>query len=209
MTKNRPQAVVFDLGKVLVNFDFGLARSRIAQKSSGALSNLKAISGDSPLLHRYETGQIDTEQFYREVKALLGYRGDADEFGRAFADIFSEIPEMVALSRRLREAGIPRHILSNTNPLAVDHIQATFPFFSEFDGHIYSYKVGAMKPDEAVYRETERVTGCAGDDLLFIDDREENVEAARALGWRGVVQKSPSETIAALESLFPDLRAGR
>ncbi len=58
---------------------------------------------------------------------------------------------MIALHAELRGRGVPTYIFSNTNDLAIEHIRRNFPFFKNFVGYIYSYEIGAMKPDARIY----------------------------------------------------------
>jgi glucose-1-phosphatase len=200
-----PQAVIFDLGKVLLDFDYRITVQRIARRCPVTPEEIRRSVDQSPLLHRYETGQVSTEEFFGEVRTLIGYDGPMEEFCRAFGDIFSEIPPMIAWQARLRAAGVPTFILSNTNELAIAHIRERFAFFAGFDGYVYSYEHGAMKPDARLYEVAERLSGVAGAGLFYIDDRPENVEAARARGWRAVVHVGPEETLqAAREAGLPD-----
>src|SRR5438093_7853043 len=104
---NKPGAVVFDLGKVLVDFDYSIASRRIAERGTMAPDAVQDFIDHSPLLCRYETGLIDQRQFFEEVRRTTGFEGDIEEFGQFFADIFTEIPGMVALHRRLLEARVP------------------------------------------------------------------------------------------------------
>ena len=145
----------------------------------------------SPLLFRFETGQINQEQFYREVCAVTGFSGPIEEFGGFFADIFTPIEAMVELHARLRARGIPTFILSNTNDLAVDHIRRNFPFFSNFTGYVFSFQHGVMKPDARLYQVVERMAGIAGEQILFLDDRVENVAGVKCLG--SFIPRTPFE----------------
>ncbi len=183
---SRPTAVVFDLGKVLVEFDYSIASRRIAARSTMGSGAVQDFIDHSPLLYRYETGLVDQRQFFEEVRRTTGFQGDLEEFGRFFADIFTEIPGMVALHRRLREARVPTFIFSNTNDLAIGHIRRNFPFFAQFDAHILSYEHRAMKPDAKLYEVVERVTGRKGGEILYLDDRIENAEGGGGRGWGGV-----------------------
>lgn len=196
-----PEAVVFDLGKVLIDFDYGIASRRIAERGTMKPGAVQDFIDHSPLLYRYETGLIDQRQFFEEVRRITGFQGDLDEFGRFFADIFTEIPEMLDLHRRLREALVPMFIFSNTNDLAIGHIRRNFPFFAQFDAHILSYEHGAMKPDAKLYEVVERVTGREGGEILYIDDRIENVEAGRARGWRVICHRDAAASIKAVEEM--------
>jgi len=199
MTK--PHAIVFDLGKVLVDFDYSIAARRISERGSVDPAAVQQFLDHSPLLFRYETGHMNRQEFYEEVRRLSGFKGDIEEFAEFFADIFTEIPPMIALHRRLREARVPVYIFSNTNDLAIGHIRRNFPFFAEFDAHVLSYEHGAMKPDAKLYEVLERISGRRGGQLLYLDDRLENVEAGRARGWQVIHHRDPAESIAAIEKL--------
>jgi len=197
----RPQVIVFDLGKVLVDFDYSIAAGRIAGRGKMLPAEIKKFIDHSPLLFKFETGLLTREQFYNEICAATGYCGDLDEFGSAFADIFVPIPPMVELHAALRQQGFPTYIFSNTNDLAVGHIRRQFPFFANFDGYVVSYEHGAMKPDQKLYEVVERVSGRKGTEILYLDDRPENIEAGRARDWQVILQESPETTRAAIERL--------
>ncbi len=195
------QAVVFDLGKVLVDFDWTIAVRKIAARSRITLEALGRFMSQSPLLVQYETGLLTNEQFYKAVCAASGFCGDLDEFGVSFGDIFTPIEPMIEVQRRLRGQGIPTYIFSNTNDLAVRHIRAAFPFFSTFDGYIYSYEHRAMKPDPKLYEALERMSGRRGSDLLYLDDRAENIAGGAARGWQVILHENPAKTCAAMRTL--------
>jgi len=198
---NVPKVAVFDLGKVLVDFDYGRAARKIAARSAQGETGVRNLLDHSPLLFRYETGLLTRAQFYEEVCRGAGYRGKFDEFCAHFADIFWEIEPMIALHALLREHALPTYIFSNTNDLAVEHIRARFPFFSNFTGYILSYEHGAMKPDAKLYDVVERATGQTGEAIVYLDDRAENVATAVARGWRGVVHEAPATSFAALKGM--------
>lgn len=193
----KPSVIVFDLGKVLVDFDFSIAARRIAAEGTLTAQAVKDYIDHSPLLFRYETGRLTRQEFYAEICQITGFRAGLDDFAEYFADIFAPIEPMIQWHALLRERGFPTYILSNTNDLAVEHIRRNFPFFSDFDGYIYSYKVKAMKPQSEIYAALEAMAGATGDELVFIDDRPENVAAGIERGWQGIVQEHPEKTFAA------------
>jgi len=146
-----PEVVVFDLGKVLVDFDYSLVTKRLQTHAPAVTGSAPPRLDQSPLLVEYETGRITTSEFFQRVKALTGYTGVLDDFAVDFGDIFFAIEEMIAWQISLRERGVPTFIFSNTNELAVRHIRSKFPFFGGFDAYIYSHEVGAMKPAAEIY----------------------------------------------------------
>lgn len=197
----QPSIVVFDLGKVLLDFDYSIAGRRLAAKANLSDEAVKQFLDQSPLLHRFETGLMTQQEFFEDVRQQTGYRGSFEEFGGYFADIFWEIPPMIALHADLRRIGIPTYIFSNTNDLAIGHTRHNFPFFADFDGYILSYEVKAMKPDAKIYGALEEMSGERGAEILYLDDRPENVEAGAARGWQTILHHDPVESRAAIERL--------
>ncbi len=194
-----PQIIVFDLGKVLVDFDYSIAGRRIAAQSKLSADDVQKFLDHSPLLFRYETGLMTRREFFDEVCRHTGFRGSLAEFSEFFADIFTEMPAMTALHAALRRRRLPTFIFSNTNDLAIEHIRRNFPFFAGFDGYVLSYEVGSMKPDGKIYAALEKLSGRRGAEVLYLDDRPENVAAGAARGWQTVLHESPEKTRAAIE----------
>ena len=195
MSVHTPKAVVFDLGKVLLNFDYGRAAEALAPLTRIDAASIRQLIDQSPLLHQFETGLISFDQLLGIFTQETGYRGDVKTFHTAFGDIFSEIPPMVELHRQLHARGIPTHVLSNTNEIAVEWVRKGFPFFARFNSYIYSHEVRAMKPAPAIYAALESSAGFTGPDLLYIDDRPENIDAAIERGWQSLLHHDPAVTI--------------
>ncbi len=195
------KAVAFDLGKVLLEFDYGIAGRKIAARATMAAAELGQFLVHVPLIVRYETGLITSEQFFQEVRAASGFLGDLEEFAASFAEIFTPIEPMVQLQAELRRRGLPTYIFSNTNELAIRFIRRNFPFFANFDGYILSYEHGAMKPEAKLYEVVEARCGCRGSEILYLDDRPENIAAGAARGWHVILQESAHKTRTAIEKL--------
>jgi FMN phosphatase YigB (HAD superfamily) len=192
------KAVVFDLGKVLVDFDYSIAARRLACQCKIPPDQIRRFIDTSPLLFQLETGQLTTAQFYQGVCTTTGFGGSMDEFCNFFADVFVPIEPMIELHAALRQRGLPTYIFSNTNDLAVCHIRKSFPFFTKFDGYVLSYEHGLMKPDAAFYEVVERMCGRRGAEILYLDDRPENIETGAARGWQVILQESPEKSWAAV-----------
>lgn len=198
MTTRRSQAVVFDLGKVLLDFDYEIAVRQLLPRSSISVAEFHSLINQSPLLLDYEIGRLSTEAFFQRVQAASGFAGTLQQFQAGFADIFTEIKPMIALHAEVRRRGLPTYILSNTNDLAIRHVRAHFPFFNTFDGYALSYEHHAMKPAPLLYEVVENLSGCSGPALFYLDDRPENVETARQRGWHVHVHENPEQSRAAL-----------
>ena len=200
---NSSKVIVFDLGKVLVDFDYAIAARKVAARSDKPLGSLISLLSSSPLIVQYESGQVTRRQFYEQVRDAVGFRGTPEEFGGYFADIFAEMPDMIALHADLRRRGYKTYIFSNTNDLAIEHVGRNFPFFKNFDGYIYSHEIGAMKHDAKIYAAMEKMCGRSGADIIYLDDRLENVQGGLARGWRGILHETPEKSRAILEKFLP------
>lgn len=193
-------AIVFDLGKVLLDFDYAVAVRRLLAQSTCSASELLALINQSPLLLQYECGTLTTAAFYEKVREVSGYGGSFEAFMEMFGDIFTPIPEMVQLHADLVARGYPVFIFSNTNEMAVRYIRKKFSFFSRFDGYVFSYEHASMKPEASLYEVVEKLSGRRGGELIYLDDRAENIEAGRARGWRAFLHESPAGTRAWVEA---------
>ena len=193
-----PQVVVFDLGKVLLDFDYQIAARNLAARGTASAEMIHKFINQSPLLFRYETGLLTKDEFYTEICAATGFKGDAREFAEVFGNIFSPMTSMIELHSALRQKGIPTFIFSNTNELAVAHIRERYPFFHHFDGYVFSHEHGAMKPQAKLYEVVERATNRRREQILYIDDRAENIAAGAERGWQVILQETPEKTLLAV-----------
>ena len=192
--------VVFDLGKVLVDFDWSIAAKKIAACSTAPPEQFHEFLATSPLLWQYECGQLTRQNFFEAIQSAIGFQETAAEFNGYFAEIFAEIAPMIELHAELRRRGFKTYILSNTNDLAIGHIRRNYPFFQNFDGYVLSYEVGAMKPEAKIYEALEAMTGKRGAEIIYIDDRLENIEAGAARGWRTILHETPEKSRADLKA---------
>jgi FMN phosphatase YigB (HAD superfamily) len=179
-------AVCFDLGKVLLHFDWTLMLERVAKKSPLPPEEIAHLLKADPLAIAYESGKITSARFFAHLKALLHYRGTAKELRAAFADIFSPLTEHIALAAMLAPH-YPLAIISNTNEAHIIHAESTYSFFSLFQVRIYSHQAKAMKPDPAIYKAALKALGGIDPlETLFIDDLETNILGAVKLGWQTI-----------------------
>ena len=196
-----PKVVVFDLGKVLVDFDYSIAIRRFDERSEAGLEEIQRLL-DSSIQIDYESGKMTTDEFYAALRDGAGFRGDRAEFVSIFADIFSPMETMIEFFERLKPFGIPTCVFSNTNEIAIGHIREGFSFYSLFDNYVLSFEEKGMKPDEPIYRVVEQRTGESGDAILYIDDRPENIETGKRFGWKTILQSDEAQSVATAEKLL-------
>ena len=196
-----PKAVIFDLGKVLLEFDYRIAGRKLAAHAHMPPQALTDLLLQTDLLLNYETGLTSTTEFFQALCRATGYGGDLSDFAAGFGDIFTPIEPMIALHSELRRKGYPTYIFSNTNELAVDHVRRTYPFFANFDAHIFSFEHRCMKPSAGLYEVVEKYSNRSGPEILYLDDRLENIEAGAARGWQTILHETSEETRARIEAL--------
>ena len=174
--------ILFDLGNVLLRFDFHRAHREMA--SHGA----RVADLEGPLMTdlkiEYETGLISTDEMFRRTSDLTGYDGPRDHFERSWQDIFSENTPMIAILADLRGRDLPCYLLSNSNELHVRHIRESYGLLSSFDQAIFSYEVGVMKPCAAIYEKAIAQFDLNPAKTAYIDDRAENIATGRRFGFR-------------------------
>jgi FMN phosphatase YigB (HAD superfamily) len=189
------KAVIFDLGKVIVPFDFSRAYRAMAELCPYTPEDIPKRIGSVPndLLRRFESGQVEPEQFVEQLCGILDMRIDYPQFCELFSSIFladTLIPESMleGLRRRYRLL-----LLSNTNAIHFPMIRENYPLLRHFDDFILSYQVGAMKPSPRIYEEAIARAQCAPGECFFTDDIAEYVAAARQSGMDAVQFQSAAQ----------------
>lgn len=175
------RAMLFDIGNVILRFDFAIAIRRIAVHCERS-DSVEVLAAIERIKSGYEEGQIDRASFLRGAFDALRYRGEEDEFVAAWEDIFEPNPPMLALIERLH-GRLPLYLLSNTSDIHLEYVLRSYPIFARFTGGVYSHLARAMKPAAAIYQTAIRDLGLEPASTFFIDDLLPNIEAARALGF--------------------------
>lgn len=175
------QALIFDIGNVLLRFDFNLALQKLAHHCDPAAETILHLV--EPVKAAYEGGRMSRADFQAEARAILRYSGTDADFVSAWEDIFTENSPMVELLPQL-QAKLPLYLLSNTSDIHIDFVFARYPFFRLFRDAVYSYKALASKPEPAIYEIARRQFGVTPAETLFIDDLLPNIEAGAAAGFQ-------------------------
>jgi len=178
-------AIIFDLGNVLLPFNWDLAADKFCARTGRSRRELDDYMVTMPFAHELSLGLKTKEEFYRLMAQDFGFDGDYEEFALIWSDIFTGDEAMIALAAQLK-GRYRRFILSNTNPIHMDFILARYPFMQTFEGLILSHEVGLLKPDRRIYELTLERFGLEAAQSVFIDDILANVEGAQAVGIHGI-----------------------
>ncbi|KAA5546102.1 HAD family phosphatase [Roseiconus nitratireducens] len=194
----------FDLGNILVSFDESVACENLSRQTKLPIDQIRERIYASGLQQRYERGQLDDEAYADLARQALGLSIDqlsTRDFLTAISDMFSPIESMVAAVQAMRRQTGRVGILSNTCDAHWRWIRNQDWRISgvEFDVTILSYQIGWMKPDVQIYDAAEQAAGVPPERILFIDDKDENVHAARQRGWQAAQCWGGPDACAALD----------
>ncbi len=176
------KAVLFDLGKVLLHFNFEPAFRRLAKDCRRSPKEIEDFFVQSGLECLYDGGRISSREFYGRVKKALGLRMGFEAFQNVWNRIFMPVPGMAALVQRLKKT----HrlvLLSNTNAMHFEYICKRYPVMKYFDRRIASYQHKVRKPDERIYRIAAKACQARPSEIFYIDDRADLTGAAAELGF--------------------------
>ncbi len=174
-------AFIFDIGNVILRFDFQQALRKLAQHATPAAESILDLI--EPVKNAYEGGRLPRADFQKEVSAILHFTGSDADFVSAWEDIFTENAPMIRLIEQLAPR-YPLYLLSNTSDLHVDFIFRRYPVFGHFRDAVYSYRAGASKPEPEIYAIANRQFGVCPAETFFIDDLEANIRAGAEAGWQ-------------------------
>jgi HAD superfamily hydrolase (TIGR01493 family) len=176
------KALLFDLGRVLVDFDMAECEAILTSRSILEHDELMRVLWDTGWARQYERGEVSAGEFYRFVEREAELSMDYDEFMKCWTEIFDPIPILPDHVLPALAKAYPMTLVSNTNQAHADYVRENYDVLPFFDNHIFSYQVGALKPDCKMFERAIEVTGFPPGNLLFVDDRSENIESAEELG---------------------------
>lgn len=176
------QAVVLDVGNVLIGLEFERAYRAASRLSGLAEDEIRRRLSDPSLARDYETGRMSSLDFYERCRVLLDLAIGFEEFGALWTDMFADKPLIDESLLAAIKQRCPLLVASNTNELHFDYLLSKYPLFRFFDKLVLSYQIGSMKPDAAFFEAVLERSGRPPEELFFTDDVEANIEGARRLG---------------------------
>ena len=187
-TVSHPQFVYFDLGNVLLTFDHSVAMSRVASRTGVSTADVEAAIFQSGLQQDYELGTISSDEFASRVADALKVAIAPNDVWLLCSDIFSLNASIVPIVTHLASGGYPLGILSNTCEAHWKHIEnQSYTILRElFPIRVLSYEERLAKPNPEIFRLAADRAGTEIGDILFIDDRPENITGAKNAGMDAV-----------------------
>jgi glucose-1-phosphatase len=195
-------ALLFDLGRVVLDIDFGRVLHCWARHAGCEPTQLGQRFLRDELYHRHERGEISDEAFFAGLRSSLGIEISDAQFLEGWNAIFVGL--MPGINQLLARAStrLPLYAFSNTNAPHVAHFSGQY---AEVLGHFreifLSSTIGLRKPDAEAYDHVVQAIGVPAERIVFFDDLDENIEGARRYGLKAVLVTSSADVARALEAL--------
>ncbi|MET3838416.1 HAD-IA family hydrolase [Bradyrhizobium sp. OAE829] len=199
---NSADALLFDLGRVVLDIDFGKVVATWAGHARCEPAQLVERFLPNDAWHRHERGEISDAEFFAGLRVSLGIGISDAEFLEGWNAIFAG--EMPDISASLARAGqrLPLYAFSNTNNAHVVHFsQAYAGVLGHFREIYLSSTIGLRKPDAAAYDHVVKAIGVPASRIVFFDDSAANIDGARARGLAAVHVTGPDDVAKALAAL--------
>jgi HAD superfamily hydrolase (TIGR01509 family) len=203
MTGPQVQTIIFDIGRVLVRVDVSRAMQDLAQGIPLSPQELWTAIEKDPRWPDWQEGRITPRDWHLHLAKRLGGSLSFEQFTDAWNRALDPRPiQDNSLFESLRK-NFRLGLLSNTDPIHVAHLEATFDFFRFFpkSTRTYSCAVGSSKPSPLIFRDALNSLRAKAESSVFIDDVEAYVNSARSLGLRGIHYQNPAQLKADLKAL--------
>lgn len=196
------RALLFDLGGVLVDIDFRRALNAWAHSSALTAEGLGQAFRFDQEYERHERGEMTAAEYFEHLASALrlsrGAVAAKEGWNSIFVGELSETRRMVEIARKT----VPCFAFTNTNATHMEAWSALFPeVVAAFDQIFASHEIGLRKPELAAFEHVCQCIGVASEHVLFFDDLNENVAAAREAGLQSVLVRSPTDVRTTLRGL--------
>ncbi|OLB22155.1 MAG: hypothetical protein DMG45_18525 [Acidobacteria bacterium] len=201
MATARFRALIFDIGRVLIRVDISRAMDGLASGLSFTPEEVWSAIQNDPHWLDWQEGRISPRDWHLQLNKRLGASLTFEQFSEVWNRALDPNPIHAESFLENLSKNYQLALLSNTDPIHMSHEEARFPFFRFFPIRIYSYRVGASKPDPVIYRQALRACKVRAEEAIYIDDIAAYAEAATRLGMTGIVFESPEQLQSNLRGL--------
>lgn len=183
------QAVIFDLGAVLLNINYQDTIDAFVQLGIQNFDDIFSKAKQSTLTDDFEKGTISEDHFFGELQKLLNTNVSQSALVEAWNVMLKDLPaKRVAMLQSCKKI-VPTFLLSNTN---FTHIQDYHAYLQRhfqvndmsdwFTKVYYSYQMGKRKPDANIFEQVLTENKLTAQQVLYIDDSPQHIESAKKLG---------------------------
>lgn len=194
--------VIFDVGKVLVEYDPDSYMERLGFDLKTRQAVNQAMF-QNPLWEESDRGKLSTEELLE--KFIFNDKEYKEEITKAYQTVGNTIelfPYSVAWIKELKQRGYRVYILSNYAEVTYEQTKEKMEFLPYVDGAVFSFQCKWIKPEREIYEELCRKYSIEPRESVFLDDRLDNIEQARNLGFFGIQFESYEQAVRELERIL-------
>ena len=196
-----PRAVIFDIGRVIIRVDLSRSMGTLGKRDGlSHIQVLRELEADPRWLD-WQEGRMTPRDWHAHLSKKLHFSYGFEEFCGIWNGVLDPAPILPDLLFERLATRCRLALLSNTDPIHVAHIEATYPFVRLFPARVYSCRVGSSKPSPVIYHHALREVGALPDEAIFIDDILENVFGAGSVGINAFHFTSADELLAEFSRL--------
>jgi len=195
------KVIVFDFGNVLVGSDYTKFVNALASSSTLPAEEITALMLNSEIIKHLDTDLVNFDEFYRFFQDQCGLDMDIDTFQKHYLDC-EVYDNVVGLVNTLKATGNYKlALLSNLSEISFENNFKRLSCADAFDVTILSYEYNYRKPHESLYEAVLEKFDCAPDEIVYLDDKKENLVPAQKLGMKTIHYTSYEELIQSLKEL--------
>lgn len=201
------EALLFDLGGVVIDLDFNRAFARWAQHAGCELSHMQTVTVSGEVYDRYERGEVPISDYFDYLRGEMGFDLSDEQLLEGWNDIFVGDAHDIAVLLEKARARVPLYAFTNTNAAHEAVWSRSFAhLIDQFETVFVSSTIGRRKPELEAFAHVVEQIGAPAGKILFFDDLAANVEGARAAGLQAVHVTGPKTIAETLAKLWPEGR---
>ncbi len=189
------KTLVFDLGEVLIKLNFSKIMYLRRLREMHLESSLQSMN-QWPLYDTFERGKITEKEFLIKLNKELAISLTLDTFRPLWNSVLQDSVFGIEQTLKQLAQNYPLWILTNSNETHINHFKINYPWHNQFQGILTSYELGCRKPEKSIYEKLISLTHSSANSILFVDDRKENIEGARACGIHAELCEDTSRDLA-------------
>lgn len=182
--------IVFDLGNVILPFDFEKSVKKISAYSTLNCENIRKFLFETGLKKKADKGEISKFDFFEEVNKSLNTGLKFNQFRKIWCEIFVINKKVTEIIKSLRSQGYYLILYSDTDELHYEYFRDKFDILKYFDNLIFSFEIKHVKTEKESISFLQNRLKSRPENSIFIDDKEENLLYARELGINCILFKN-------------------
>lgn len=145
------------------------------------------VMGKSPEMREFVMGKMNEHDFLNFFRSYLNINLTDEEIIKLWMKEYEIDQKVRAVVLKIRDQGYKTCLCSNNNPIRVNALQEKFGFLDDFDAAVFSYEVGAVKPEPRIFQSLIDKAGCKPEEIIYSDDNPDRIQGAKDLGINAFV----------------------